>query len=838
MDLKIFWQYEPQEIFDQLKTSPKGLSPAEALKRLQEGRAKEKQPIPFVKELLLFLNQFRSPLVLLLVVAVILAAILGEKSDAFIILFILLTTGILSFIQEQRASKAVEELKSIIRSKVKAWRDNHETDIFTEDVVPGDILLFDAGDIIPADCLLFESDTLQTNEAALTGETYPVSKEVGSVPADTSLSKRKNVLFEGSNVVSGGGKAVAVLTGKTTVFGNIAASISGTATETAFEKGIKEFGLLLMKITIALAVIILVVNTFFGRPFVDSLLFCLALAVGMAPELLPAVMTIAMSSGASRMAKQKVIVKKLTSIQNLGEVNLLCSDKTGTLTEGTLTVSAVIGIDGRNSDKVKELAFCNAFFATGFPNPIDAAMRKIKDISTEGYEKITELPYDFSRKRLSIVVKHNSEIQLITKGAVKNILEVCTQVQMTDGSIANLKQQKESIDKLYNDKSNKGFKLIGVCFKKIDKEKHVSKEDEQQMIFAGFVLLTDPPKKGVKEIIETLRKDGIDFKIITGDNALIASYIAGEIGLQNVHIITGPQIGDSTAGNLTSRIEGANVFAEIEPQQKEHIIKALNTAQNTVAYIGDGINDVTAISTADVGISINNAVDVARDAADIVLLEKDLQVLHAGIIEGRKTFLNMLKYPYTNTSVVFGNMLSMAAASLILPFFPMLPKQILLTNFLTDFPYMSLASDNVDAERLRSPGKWNLKRLKRFMIVFGLLCCIFDFITFFVLYKVFHAREELFHTGWFIESVYAELLILFVIRTRKALIKSKPGKLLFILSATSLLLTLTLTFVPFKMNLGFAVPSGQLLLALACILILYTFTADILKVFFFRNARQ
>jgi len=836
MDLQAFWQYEAQEVMASLQTSATGLSTVEATKRARANADKKKVKNPFVQDLILFISQFKSPLTLLLVAAVILSAILGETSDVYIILFILLATGIMSFIQERHAGKAVEKLRSIIRTKVKVLRDGKETDVFTEDVAQGDILNFSAGDIIAADCLLFEEKDLHVNEATLTGETYPAEKAIGVVPATTGISKRTNVLFEGTSIVSGSGKAIAVLTGKDTIFGNISASLSKPAEETAFERGIRKFGFLLMQITIVLAVIILAVNIYFGRPLIDSLLFGLALAVGMAPELLPAIMTIAMSAGAKRMAQQKVIVKKLSSIQNLGEINLFCSDKTGTLTEGVLKVSSIVGIDGKESVTAKELVFLNASFETGFANPIDEALRALTGVSTNGYTKTDEIPYDFIRKCLSVSVKKDSEYKIIMKGALTNIVAKCDKVLQPDGTVTPIDNEKEKINTLYIEYSNQGFRTIGVCYKITEKESPLGKADEQQMIFAGFVLLFDPPKEGVVQVIEELRKNGVILKIITGDNKLVATFIADKMGLKNCIIVTGEEIGKMSPEALVQNVQRANVFAEIEPQQKENIIKAFRKAGNTVAYMGDGINDVAAINAADVGISTNNAVDVAKEAADVVLLEKDLAVLNAGILEGRRTFLNTLKYIYTNTSATFGNMFSMAGASLVLPFLPMLPQQILMTNFLTDFPYMAVAADNVDEDELKVPQKWNLKQLKNFMIVFGLHSSVFDYLTFFMLYKLFKADADMFHTGWFIESICTELLILFVVRTHKSLLKSAPGKLMIGFSITALLITMALPFMPFAKELGFVVPPFQLIGIIVGILTLYVITADVIKVMFFKKA--
>ena len=834
MDLHKFWQYGAKDVLAELQSTDTGLSVAEASRRLSALGSKKKEKSRLLKDVILFFSQFKSPLTLLLVAAVILSAFLGETSDVFIILFILLATGIMGFIQERHAGLAVEKLRSIIRSKVKVMRDNETVNLYAEEIVPGDILLFSAGDIIPADCLLLQENDLHANEATLTGETYPAEKEPGAIAADTGMSKRTNVLFEGTSVVSGTGKALTVLTGKDTVFGTISASLSKPPEETAFEKGIRKFGYLLMQITIVLAVIILAVNIYFHRPLVDSLLFGLALAVGMAPELLPAIMTIAMSSGSKRMAKQKVIVKKLSSIQNLGEINLFCSDKTGTLTEGVLQISGITGIDGNENTKVKQLAFLNAFFETGFSNPMDDALKSMKNISADGYQKTDEIPYDFIRKRLSVAVVKDGRYQLISKGAIDNIVSICDRVLLADGTASDITAHKKTIADLYLQYSSKGFRTIGVCYKDCTEKIKLTKDDEVQMIFAGFVLLVDPVKAGVTDVIRELNRNGVQLKIITGDNKLVAAYIAEKIGLHTIITIAGNEIAKMSPEALVVQVQKANVFAEIEPQQKESIVKALRKAGNTVAYMGDGINDVAAINAADVGISTNNAVDVAKEAADVVLLEKDLAVLNAGILEGRRTFLNTLKYIYTNTSATFGNMFSMAGAFLLLPFLPMLPQQILMTNFLTDFPYMAVAADNVDEDELTVPQRWNLKQLKNFMIVFGLHSSVFDYLTFFVLYKLFKS-EQVFHTGWFIESICTELLILFVVRTHRSLLKSKPGKLLIALSALGLFITIALPFTPFAAQLGFVVPPLQLLGIISGILVLYVVTADILKLIFFKK---
>lgn len=834
MDLRNFWEYAPEKVLQQLRSSDTGLSEQEALQRLASRSSLQHQRPAWLQDAMLLLHQFKSPLVLLLLMAVILSSFLGETSDAGIITVILLATGITGYIQERRAGRAVEQLRSVITTRVTVMRSGKTAEIQASKVVPGDILLFSAGNIIPADCLLLEERDIHVNEANLTGETFPAEKETGIIPADAPLAKRTNTLFEGTSIVSGTGKAVAVLTGKDTVFGSISESIGRMPEETAFEKGIKKFGYLLMQITIVLAVVILAVNVYFGKPLVEALLFGLALAVGMAPEMLPAIMTIAMSSGAGRMAAKKVIVKKLSSIQNLGEVNLLCSDKTGTLTEGVLEVASVVGVDGKENNTVRQMAYLNARFETGFRNPMDEALCAMKNVSANNCIKKDEVPYDFIRKRLSICVEENDKWLLITKGAVDNIVSVCTKVLLRDGSVVAVAEYGDGIQALYRQYSGEGFRTIGVCYKEVRPGTTITAADETDMIFAGFALLFDPPKADAAAIIGALNRNGVALKMITGDNKLVAAYMAQKIGLENARVVCGADIRKMSPEALVQQVQSASVFAEIEPQQKENIIKALRKAGNTVAYMGDGINDVAAINAADVGISINNAVDVAREAADVVLLEKDLSVLNAGIVEGRKTFLNTIKYIYTSTSATFGNMFSMAGASLLLPFLPMLPQQILMTNFLTDFPFMSVAGDNVDAEALEKPQRWNLKQLKRFMIVFGLHSSLFDYLTFFLLYRLYRS-EALFHTGWFIESICTELLIVFVVRTRRPLLKSKPGKLLILLSSIAFSITVALPFTPFAAPLGFVVPPYHLAGIVVGILLLYVITADVLKRIFFRG---
>jgi Mg2+-importing ATPase len=591
-----------------------------------------------------------------------------------------------------------------------------------------------------------------------------------------------------------------------------------------------------MKITLMLSIFILVVNLLNEKSVIESALFALALAVGMAPELLPAITTIAMSAGAKRLLEKKVIVKKLASIQNLGEVDLLCTDKTGTITEGTIKVAGLVDAWGNENEVVKQFAYWNAIFETGYANPIDEALKKMTNIAPKMPEKIAEVPYDFIRKRLSIAIKNENENTLITKGAYSQIIGICTQIRLDNGNVENIDQHLAAIEAKFTDFGTNGLRAIGLCYKKVNSNV-ISKEDEKEMIFAGFVLLEDPVKSDIIETINALRKLHVNFKIITGDNKNVAKSIALKIGIKNPIVLTGEEIFKTSSEALVQLVKKAHVFAQVEPQQKERIIHALRKS-HTVAYMGDGINDVAAIKAADVGISVENAVDVTREAADFVLTEKNLAVLVEGIKEGRKTFANTLKYLYISTGSTFGNMCSVAAASLILPFLPMLPKQILLTNFITDFPYLTVASDNVDDEQLEKPGKWDLKLIRNYMVIFGVHSSIFDIITFVTLLFVLKVKESSFQTGWFIESVLSELFILFIIRTHKNFFKSKPAKFLFIFSAIALSLTISLPYMPFAQEVGLMPLPLINLAAMLLIVTLYVLTADVLKVWFFKKYKN
>jgi Mg2+-importing ATPase len=832
-----FWNDDISYWLRQLNSSAEGLSQKAADQRLAEAGIRVKGKSAFHKDLLLFIGQFKSPLMLLLIGAIIISAFLGDMSDVFIILSIVVSSGLLSFFQERNAGKIVEKLQSLISIKATVLRDGIPQEIHAERVVPGDVILLKAGDMLPADCLIMESNELHANESALTGESYPVRKEAGITEKQAALAKRTNCLWEGTSIVSGSAKALVIQTGDNTILGNMALR-SSASIETAFEKGIKDFGFLLMKITLVLSVFILVINVINQKPIIDSALFALALAVGMAPELLPAVTTIAMSAGAKRLLEKKVIVKKLNSIQNLGEVNLLCTDKTGTITEGVIRVESIINGEGQESAFVRKLAFWNAFFETGYANPIDNALRQMDGFVDERVDKIGEIPYDFIRKRLSVAVRTEQERLLISKGAFPQIISICSKIRLNSDETADIALHRQALEAQFAQYGTEGLRVIAICYKTIAADTAtISKEQETDMIFAGFILLNDPVKSGIAKTIDGLNQLHVQLKIITGDNKNVAVSIAKKIGISNPTVITGAEMLSTSPEALAHLAKDTHVFAEVEPQQKERIIWALKQ-HYTVAYMGDGINDVSAINAADVGISVDNAVDVAKEAADFVLMENNLTVLTDGIREGRKTFANTLKYIYINTGSTFGNMCSVAAASLILPFLPMLPKQILLINFISDFPFLAVSTDNVDEEQITKPGKWNLKLIRDYMFVFGLHSSLFDLITFSTLYFYLQAQETVFQTGWFVESTLTELFTLFIIRTHKSFLQSIPGKLLLILSVVSLVLTIGMPYMPFSQDIGIIPLPLPILGAMLLIVAVYVVTADLLKLWFFRKYHQ
>jgi Mg2+-importing ATPase len=830
-----FWSVPSSELLQQLQTTPQGLRSEEIQERLLRYGSNRLKSKKKSDALTLLIAQFKSPIILILIFAAGLSSFLRDPIDAVIILVIVLVSGFLGFWQERGAVNAVEKLLAIVQIKATVVRDGDSKEVPIEEIVPGDIVFIQASDVIPGDCLLLESKDLFVDEAALTGETFPVEKSIGILPRETPLSRRTNSLFMGTHVVSGSARAVVARTGKETQFGNVSERLKLRPPETEFEHGVRRFGYLLMEITLVLVIAIFAINVFLSRPVLDSFLFALALAVGLTPQLLPAIISINLAHGAKRMALNKVIVKRLASIENFGSMDVLCSDKTGTLTEGVVKLHSALNVDGQESEQVLLYAFLNASYETGFMNPIDEAIRKYRQFDLSNFKKLDEIPYDFIRKRLSILTSKGDAHLMVTKGALSNILAVCSSAEIAEGRIVDIGTVEEQVRRQFEEFSRKGFRTLGVAYKDVVSATAITREQEADMTFSGFLILFDPPKPGIVETIRQLKQLGVSLKIITGDNRLLAANVSQQVELLNPHLLTGEDLHRMSNEALLKRVNEVDVFAEVEPNHKERLILALKKAGHVVGYMGDGINDASAIHAADVGISVESAVDVAKEAADIVLLEKDLNVLVQGVREGRMTFANTLKYVFMASSANFGNMFSMAGASLFLSFLPLLPKQILLTNLLTDFPEMTIATDSVDPEMVEKPRRWNIRFIRNFMLAFGLLSSVFDYLTFGVLLLIFQATTDQFRTGWFIESVISASVTVLVIRTRKSFFRSKPGK--YLLTATLLIIAVAiiLPISPLAELLGFQQLPINILLVIGIIVALYVLAAEITKRFFYKR---
>jgi P-type Mg2+ transporter len=832
-----FWSVSASHMLQELGTSSQGLTSEAARQALSRHGFNLLRPRKKSTATVLFLAQFKSPIIIILIFAAALAMALHDYTNGLIILGIVLISGLLGFIQERGAVNAVDRLLTIVRVRVTALRDGIPKEIPLEEIVPGDIVMLNAGDLIPGDCLVLESKDLFVDEATLTGETYPVDKSPGTVASDAPFNKRTNALFMGTHVVSGTSSTLVVRTGASTEFGKISQHMRLRSPETEFEHGIRRFGYLVMEVTLILVISIFAVNAYLQRPILEAFMFSLALAVGLTPQLLPAIISINLAHGARRMALKKVIVKRLESIENFGSMNVLCSDKTGTLTLGEIKLESALDVEGNESERALLFAYVNAFYETGFTNPIDEAIRRHKQFDVASYTKLDEVPYDFIRKRLTVLVSCEGKCLMITKGALENVIAVCSSAENHKGAVVDLASVRGQIQERFESLSRSGFRTLGIAYKNGDATCVITKDHEADMTFLGFLVFCDPPKPGIVDTISRLRELGVNLKVVTGDNRLVAANVGRQVGLSSATIMTGPEVRGISDEALMKRVNDVDILAEIEPNQKERVILALRKAGNVVGYMGDGINDASALHAADVGISVDSAADVAKEAAHIVLLEKDLGVLVEGVAEGRRTFGNTLKYVFMATSANFGNMFSMAGASLLMPFLPLVPKQILLMNLLTDFPEMAIASDSVDRELVVKPRRWDIKFIRNFMITFGLLSSIFDYLTFGALLLVMRATRDQFRTGWFLESVVSAALIVLVVRTRRPFFRSAPGRHLAAATFLIVALTLVLPFTPFGRIFGFVPLPISFILLMGMIVVLYIIGAETTKKIFYKRVR-
>ena len=831
-----------------LGSSQTGLSEDEVSRRLARFGPNSLAGRRGVQAPTLLLRQFSSPIVLILVGAALLSFGLNSVADGLIILTIVVAGGLLGFWQERGAARSIEQLLKTVQLTTVVLRQNQPITIPSQGVVPGDVVVLSAGAHIPADCRVLQECDLSIDAAALTGESYPVSKHTGELAATAPIAQQSNMLHLGTHVVSGTGLALVVSTGRSTAYGSIADRLRLRSPETEFERGVRRFGQLLLELTLGLVALIFAFNVYLNRPVVDSFLFALALGVGLTPQLLPAIISINLAQGAQRMARHRVIVKRLASIENFGSMDVLCADKTGTLTEGSAQVHAALGADGSPSPTTLFHAFINASFETGFENPIDAALRAQSLGDLTAWRKLDEVPFDFTRKRQSVLVQppNSSQPLMISKGALAKVLGVCIDGEL-QGQRVPIADLHPLIEQHYRQLSDQGYRLLGVAIRRPDGNSGsngpsnglsggvINRDSEQAMTFLGLIALNDPLKASIHRTVAELAQMGVRLKIITGDNARVAARVAQEAGLANTEVITGQDLLKLSDTALRVRAAACDVFAEIEPNQKERLIGALRQSGHVVGFLGDGINDAPALHAADVGLSVQGAVDVAKEAADIVLLDGELAVLAAGIREGRRTFANTLKYVFMATSANFGNMFSMAGASLLLPFLPLLPKQILLTNLLTDLPEMTIATDTVDADWIDRPRRWSIGFIKRFMLTFGLVSSVFDYLTFGVLLWLLHSDAALFRTGWFVESVVSAATIVLVVRTRGPLLKSRPSWPLWLTTLLVVMATVALPYTALGRLFGFVALPPLFLLCLAGILVLYILSAEMAKRWFYRG---
>jgi P-type Mg2+ transporter len=842
--MKAYWSRDAAQLLGALGSSAAGLTQDEAearLERVGENRVTAKESAGALR---LLLRQYESPLVLILIFGALISLMVRSWTDAIIILAIVLGSTLLGFAQEYRATEAVKRLRDRVALRVAVLRDGTQQTVNARFIVPGDVILLSAGNLVPADGVVLEARDFLVSQAALTGESFPVEKTPGISAADAPLPERTNAVFLGTSVRSGTAKALVVTTGEATEFGRVAGQLVGASPETAFERGLRKFGYLLTRIMTVIVIFVFTANLLLHRPLIESLLFAVALAVGLTPELLPAIVSVTLSAGARAMAKRGVIVRRLAAIEDLGSVDILCTDKTGTLTKGVVELSATVDALGAPSDRVFRYAALNSRLETGIENPLDAALVAEADrrgLAAGKERKIDEIPYDFVRKRLTIVVAEDGGEQhlIITKGAFETIIACCTSAAGPAGPQPLDAALEEKMRAYCSGKGAEGYRVLGLATKRTPAKPRYDHGDEAGMEFEGFLLFFDPLKEAIETTILELARTGIAVKLVTGDNRYVAAHVGEAVGLDPASLLTGRQLNETRDEALWNLAERTDIFAEVDPQQKERIVLALQERGHVVAFLGDGINDAAALHVADVGVSVAEAVDVARETADIVLLERDLNVLRDGVIGGRRTFANTFKYIAITTSANFGNMISMALGTLIVPFLPLVAKQILLNNFLSDLPAIAISTDNVDPEMTETSQQWNIANIRSFMILFGLISTAFDLVTFAVLLVVYHAGEDLFRSEWFLVSLLTELAVVLVLRTHLPCWRSRPSRLL--LASTILVGALALAlpymgvaartfgFVPLPLNLLF----GGL-----GIVALYVLATEVAKWWFYAKIRS
>jgi len=839
-----YWKLQNDELLREFNTSETGLDNLEAARRLEEYGPNEVSSIHRRNSLNIFAAQFKNPLVYVLVFASAIAGFLGETTETIIIVTIVLANAVLGFALEHRSERAVDELRKYLSYTAIVVRSGKKSSINTGKLVPGDVVHLAIGDIVPADIRMLEADELQTDESVLTGESTSVDKNTTPVALDKPLPHQlSNIALMGSTVTNGSGTGLVVATGGKTYFGHVASSLSLLPPKTDFQKNIASFGSFLVKVILLLTAFVFLVNSILSHGVVESLLFSLALAVGIIPEALPVVITVGLSEGALRLVKKKVVVKRLESIEDLGNVDVLCTDKTGTLTQNKIKVQDIIDTKGHSvPELVKYALLCNSAIVQGeriLGNPIDVAIweyakdKRFNEVSLNAFACVHEISFGFNRRRMSAVIERDGRRLLVSKGAPESILDVSTSVGDEIGAQPTLEVRKE-IDLLIGKYSQTGNRLIALSFKEIEKKPEYSTSDESSLMLAGFVVLSDPLKEDAAPAISRLKSLGIKLKILSGDDPVVTADVCRRLGIKfEGRVLTGADVENMQVGELRKAVEENDVFGRVTPEQKYAIVAALKKNGHVTGFLGDGVNDAPALKLADAGISVDSGVQVAKEASSIILLEKSLGAVADGVAEGRKAFSNMIKYIMNTISANLGNMFTLALGSLFLPFIPLLPSQILLTNLLSDAPLLTISTDNLDEEGLRKPKKWNIRLIAKFALFFGLISSIFDFATISSLIYLLNAGPELFRTGWFIESVISEILVTFSIRTRRRFYKSRPSNLMITASIIMALATLAIVYSPIGLLLEFVQPPLWFLGLILGILGCYFFLVEGLKHLFF-----
>ena len=822
-----------EQLLEHLGAQQGGLSGVEAQRRLKLYGANLLKPARRGPLLEAIVSQLRNPLLWLLSISAVLSGMAGETNDAVIVISIMVLGSLIAIVQESRAGHALETLKARISLNSRVLRDGREVEVPTASVVPGDVVLLAAGSLVAADAVVLQAKDLFLNEAALTGEPFAAQKFATPTSAQAALGARSNMVYLGTDVRSGTGRVLVVGTGAQTAFGGLASKLASTPAETEFSVGMRRFGNLLLKAMLLLAFVVFAASALRHHPRMEALLFAIALAVGLAPEMLPAVLSTMLSRGARGMAARGVLVRRLETIENLGCMNVLCTDKTGTLTEGEIRLEQALDVAGEPQPGVALLGYWNASLQAGLPNPLDRAIveyHAAQQLGDDSVVKLDELPFDFARRRLSISVRaEGRDPMLITKGAFEAVLSVCTHARRGDTVEALDEGARQSLRARVDAWSEQGLRVLAVATRELSEDQVLELGAEREETLEGFMTFRDPPKQGVSQALKDLADLGIEVKVVSGDHHGVVGHLGAEIGLPSSRVVTGSELatlGEDALGHL---VETVNLFAEIDPIQKERVLLAIKKRGHVVGFMGDGINDSPSIHAADVGISVAGATDVAREAADFVLLAQDLGILRDGIVEGRKIFANTMKYVLTTESANLGNMVSMAGAALFLPFLPLLAHQVLLNNLLSDIPSTTLSADRVDRELLTRPQRWDLAFLRKFMLGFGLISSAFDIATFLTLTWVFQASVPVFRTAWFVESLLTELLVLLVLRTRRRFWSSHPHPALLATTAAVIAVTVILPLSPLAGMLGFVSLPKSIWIAIFAIAGSYMLTVEMVK---------